>query len=52
MKIELNGRSKIVGTYLVRVRGVVRCQSEFVGKEVRVILLPEPEQKREATTST
>lgn len=41
MKIELDDRSKIVGTFLVRERGVVSGLSEFVGKEILIILLPE-----------
>ncbi len=40
MKLELDERSRILGTYLVRSRGVVSGLSAWEGREVLVVLLP------------
>ncbi len=43
LKLELDERSRILGTYRVKRRGVVSGLSAWEGREVLVVLLPPPE---------
>jgi hypothetical protein len=48
LKIEIDDRSKILGTFLVHKRGVISGLSEFVGRDVLIILLPKCQEVKKA----